>query len=64
MFPFLKKKKPGEFVPNKKIMEAAIIKGNKIGLKREEIIEMASLMDNKMEKNKIEKMVDKTLKLT
>ena len=55
---FLKKTPSDHFVANKKMMEAAIIKGKKIGLKRDEIIEMASLMDKGMEKRKVEKLVD------
>lgn len=50
-----------EFKPSKEMFEAAILKGKRIGLKREEIIEMASLMDKKMPKNKIEKIVTKLL---
>ena len=40
------------------MIDAAIIKGNKIGLQRDEIIEMVSLMDKSMKKSKIEKMID------
>jgi len=61
MFTFFKKTKNNEFIPTKKMLEAAIIKGEKIGLKREEIIEMASLMDKKKSKLKIEKIVDSIL---
>ncbi len=58
---FLKKKKPNEFRPTKKMMEAAILKGKRIGLQREEIIEMTSLMNKSLAKNKVEKIVDKIL---
>lgn len=61
MFSFLKKKDPNEFVPTKKMMEAAVLKGQRIGLKREEIIEMACLMDKESPRKKIEKVVDKIL---
>ena len=61
MFKIFKKKKSHEFIPNKKMIEAAITKGNKIGLKKHEIIEMISLMDKNIGKGKIEKIVDKTL---
>ena len=59
MFQFLKKKT--EFKPTKKILEAAIIKGKRIGLNRNEIIEMASLLDKSKTKNKIEKIVNEIL---
>ena len=62
MLSFFKKKKFNEFIPNKKMMEAAIIKGNKIGLKRDEIIEMISLMDKKIGKGKIEKIIDNIIR--
>ncbi len=61
MFSFLKKKNPAEFVATKEMMEAAIIKGKRIGLKREEIIEMACLLDKKIAQKKVEKLVDKVL---
>ena len=64
MFSFLKKTKVNEFTPTKKMMEAAILKGKKIGLKRDEIIEMASLMDRSKTKIKIERIVDKILNQT
>ncbi len=55
------KKKEEKFRPTKKMMEAAILKGKRIGLKREEIIEMTSLMDKSMSKTKVEKIIDKVL---
>ena len=61
MFSFLKKTKGDEFTPTKKMMRAAIIKGKRIGLKRDEIVEMASLMDRSQTKIKIERIVDKIL---
>ena len=42
-------------------MEEAVRKGKRIGLRREEILEMASLMNKGLAKNKIEKIVDKIL---
>lgn len=61
MFSFLKKTKNNEFTPTKKMLEAAIIKGKVIGLKRDEIIEMASLMDKNKAKVQIVRIVDKIL---
>ena len=61
MFSFFKKAKDKKFTPTKKMMEAAIIKGNKIGLDRDKIIEMACLMDKSKSKIKIEKIVNKIL---
>lgn len=55
------KKKPNEFTPTKKMIEAAILKGQRIGLKRHEIIEMASMLDKDLSRNQVEKIVDKTL---
>lgn len=60
MFSLFKKSTTG-FIPNKKMMEAAIIKGEKIGLPRENLVEMISLMDKNLTKHKVEKMIDKTL---
>ncbi|MBT6325381.1 MAG: hypothetical protein HOJ35_05390 [Bdellovibrionales bacterium] len=59
MLSFFKKKDPNEFVPTKKMTEAAIIKGIRIGLNREEIVEMVCLMNKKTPQNKIKKIVDK-----
>jgi hypothetical protein len=43
------------------LLEAAIIKGKKIGLSRDEIIDMASLMDKNASKIQIEKIVDRVI---
>lgn len=61
MFSIFKKSNKDTFTPTKKMMEAAISKGKRIGLSREEIIEMASLMDKKKPRIKIEKIVDKII---
>ena len=61
MLSFLKKRKPNEFRPTKKMMEEAVRKGKRIGLRREEILEMAALLNKGLAKNKIEKIVDKIL---
>lgn len=58
------KKKSKDFTPTKKMIEAAILKGQRIGLKRHEIIEMASMMDKDLTRNKVEKIVDKLLSST
>ena len=61
MLSFFKKRKPNEFRPTKEMTKEAILKGKRIGLQREEIVEMASLMNKGLAKNKIEKIVDKIL---
>jgi len=61
IFDLFKKKAPKDFTPTKKMMEAAILKGKRIGLSREEIIEMTCLMDKSRPKLKVEKLVDKLI---
>ncbi|MFK7822630.1 MAG: hypothetical protein AB8G05_00620 [Oligoflexales bacterium] len=58
---FFSSGKNKDFRPNKKMLIAAITKGRRIGLDRNEIIEMATLLDKNMAKAKIVKMVDKIL---
>lgn len=55
------KKKTNEFKPTKEILEAAILKGKRIGLQRHEIIEMASMLDKNLTRYKVEEIVDKLL---
>ncbi len=62
MFSFLKKNNSNDFSPTKEMVKAAIVKGIKIGLKRDEIIEMISLMDKKLSRKKVIGLVDKILK--
>ena len=61
MFSLLKKNKNEEFIPTKEMVKAAILKGQRIGLKKEEIIEMVLLMDKKKSRKKIEIIVDRVL---
>ena len=61
MLSIFKKKSPDEFIPNKKMMVAAILKGKNMGLPKENLIEMISLMNRNLSKRKVEKIVDRTL---